>query len=395
MSDLAFELRVALVFLIGLVLGGQVNRGIYRLAWSPRDMGPWSPAHPEAPPRHWSDRIPVWGWFGLEREAAWHGDWYWLRPMLIELLCGVGLAALYVWEVDGGLMPHADLDQQTIHWQFVIHTVLFALLAVATFIDFDEKTIPDEVTVTGTLFALLTSALLPQAALPNLDGSPLRLAQPWPAWLDGPSGLVLGLAILAAWAYALCPRLVWLRHGVVKAVQYHVAILWRRKTTWKLAGMAVVVAMGVALGWQRGGDYWQALLSSLVGLAFGGAVIWGIRIVASLALGVEAMGFGDVTLLGMIGAFLGWQPALIVFLLSPFAGALIAVANWAIFRHREIAFGPFLCAAAVVVVVGWPNIWARWGFAFELFGWGIPLGCVVCLVPMALMLYAWQRITGR
>ena len=42
----------------------------------------------------------------------------------------------------------------------------------------------------------------------------------------------------------------------------------------------------------------------------GGLIVWGGRIVATHALKMEAMGFGDVTLVAMIGAYLGWQPCL-------------------------------------------------------------------------------------
>ena len=48
----------------------------------------------------------------------------------------------------------------------------------------------------------------------------------------------------------------------------------------------------------------------------GGGIVWAVRIIASQALGVEAMGFGDVTLMCMIGAFVGWQPALLIFCLG-------------------------------------------------------------------------------
>ena len=37
------------------------------------------------------------------------------------------------------------------------------------------------------------------------------------------------------------------------------------------------------------------------------------------------MGVGDVTLMGMIGAFLGWQPCLMIFFLAPFFGLLVGV----------------------------------------------------------------------
>ncbi len=46
------------------------------------------------------DRVPVLGWWGLRREAPWHGPGYWIRPLLIELATGIGFAVLYWGEVD-------------------------------------------------------------------------------------------------------------------------------------------------------------------------------------------------------------------------------------------------------------------------------------------------------
>ena len=41
--------------------------------------------------------------------------------------------------------------------------------------------------------------------------------------------------------------------------------------------------------------------------------MWAVRIIGTLTLRQEAMGFGDVTLMAMIGAFTGWQSTLLIF----------------------------------------------------------------------------------
>ena len=84
------------------------------------------------------------------------------------------------------------------------------------------------------------------------------------------------------------------------------------------------------------------------------------------------MGFGDVTLLGMIGAFLGWQAAVLTFFLAPFFG--LAHAAWKLLIYlkkrlgggqlssadREIPYGPYLSMAAATLLFAWPYLWRGW-----------------------------------
>ena len=95
-----------------------------------------------------------------------------------------------------------------------------------------------------------------------------------------------------------------------------------------VAASAVLGVTGIIATWWVGGDGWESLLSSLVGLAAAGGIVWLVRIIGRYALRKEAMGFGDVTLMAMIGSFLGWQACLFVFFLAPFAGLLLGIANW-------------------------------------------------------------------
>jgi leader peptidase (prepilin peptidase)/N-methyltransferase len=64
----------------------------------------------------------------------------------------------------------------------------------------------------------------------------------------------------------------------------------------------------------------------------------------------ESMGGGDVKLLAMIGAFLGWQAAIFVFFLAPFFGAVIGIINLFVKKDHTIPYGPFLSIAAIFAV---------------------------------------------
>ena len=77
-----------------------------------------------------------------EREH--YGAGFWIRPLLLELALGTGLAALYTWEIGGRLLPNpvqAAGVQGPLHVQFLSHAILILLMTAATFIDFDEAAI--------------------------------------------------------------------------------------------------------------------------------------------------------------------------------------------------------------------------------------------------------------
>jgi len=406
---LPLEVRLASLLVLGMALGSLINWGIYALAWHPRPISPWQRPHPEAPPQQWGDFVPVLGWLGLARESKLHGRGFWLRPLLIELACGIGLAALYHWEITGRLAPPLPLAfalplvvptpaQVVLHQQFFCHALLVGLMLVATFIDFDEKTIPDAITIPGALLGLLLAAIWPDSLLPVVRLSPLpphygpllfTSTDAWPPWLNAWQGAALGLAIFWLWCAALIPALATLRRGWLKGVQLYFASIARDSAWWKMLLLAAIGSAAILAIWYRGGTSWQSLLTALVGLAGGGGLIWAVRIVGEIALRKEAMGFGDVTLMAMIGAFLGWQSCLVVFFLSPFAALVIALTQWALTGRRDIAFGPYLCLAALFVIVKWAAIWRELEPLFSL-GWLVPGVFAVCLVLMLGLLMLWR-----
>jgi leader peptidase (prepilin peptidase)/N-methyltransferase len=94
---------------------------------------------------------------------------------------------------------------------------------------------------------------------------------------------------------------------------------------------------------------------SLIGILLGGAVPWAIAEAFFRLRGYEGLGMGDVKMLAMIGAFLGWKLMLVTLVLASFGGSLVGLGFIAAGFGRKYAlpFGTFLAiAAAASVVVG-------------------------------------------
>ena len=155
--------------------------------------------------------------------------------------------------------------------------------------------------------------------------------------------------------------------------------------TYALLALAVLGSAAIAGVWWLGGPNWTALESSMAGIVIGGGMVWLVRVLATAVVHQEAMGFGDVTLLAMIGAFLGWQPAVIVFFLAPLAAVFMALGRLLLRGEREIPYGPFLCLAAAATVVAWPTLWDYSGDCFAL-GWKLIVFVVVCLALIVVLL---------
>ena len=392
-----FAFRSLLLFLGGCFLGGQINWGIYRLGWyRRRAISPWSAADPQAPPRRWTDRLPVIGWLGLRRESELHGSGFWIRPLLIELAMGIAAAGLYYAETHGRLLPqHPQLplaESSLLHAQFAAHLLLITLMMVATFIDLDEQTIPDAITVPGVLLGLTLLTCLegasPQTLYRSLMGPQMGLLKctttaSWPLWWSQIEGLQVGLACYAGWCLALWPKTLTLRRGWGKGIQYCLASMTRFPQVLFHLALLLGGCGAIVWVWSLGDPYWPRLLNALCGMAFAGGMIWAVRIVAGSALGMQAMGFGDVTLMAMIGSFLGWQASVVVFGLSPFAAIFVSLLTLLAQGERRIAFGPYLCISAVALILYWDALWENWAKPiFASLGEWIPWLMLCCLALM-------------
>lgn len=101
--------------------------------------------------------------------------------------------------------------------------------------------------------------------------------------------------------------------------------------------------------------------NSLLGIIIGGGIIYLTGRIFDLIYfkilknppiqgETESMGGGDVKLLAMIGAFLGWQKAVLVFFLAPILGLAVGIINLIAKKDHTIPYGPFLSLAAILSI---------------------------------------------
>jgi len=102
------------------------------------------------------------------------------------------------------------------------------------------------------------------------------------------------------------------------------------------------------------GSLVPSLVDSAMGILVGGGTLFLLGIAGEKIFKKEAMGFGDVKLLAMIGAFLGWKLVLITIFLSSILGTIVGIILKVTTKQEYIAYGPFLAMAAVLSIF-WGN----------------------------------------
>jgi len=346
-------------FLLGACIGSFLNVVIYRV---PRGMSVNHPKRSFCP--HCQKPIPMW----LNLPLI---SWLWLRGKCAECAAPISLRYFGVELLTAVLFV-------VMWWLFAPPAALFlwvlvALLVAVSFIDAEHLIIPTRLTWAGTLIGLGACALWPQ--LPALAGT----AGTWRAGLQhGAIGWVAGFVGL--WLVVELGKLAFGKKalGFAAPVAWHLqepagdqdpmcfvidgeSIAWwdifARKTDKLLVETTSILVNGEESGGGKliiremeielpdGTLRRLAAMKSLAGMA------------TSAVIPREAMGFGDVHLLGMIGAFCGW--AGVFFAL--FAASIFAILAALIGRigfGKQLPFGPFLAMGAVSWLVGGWKLWA-------------------------------------
>jgi leader peptidase (prepilin peptidase)/N-methyltransferase len=139
------------------------------------------------------------------------------------------------------------------------------------------------------------------------------------------------------------------RFEVLKEVVFLLPIIicsvcgfWLYKTSPEIAGrMGLITQNPFVFGF----------IASLWGYFIGCAIVWATRILGTLAFGKEAMGLGDVHLMGAAGTVIGPVFIVIAFFIAPFFGLTWAFYQMFFKKTRQIPYGPFLSLAIFAVMI--------------------------------------------
>jgi leader peptidase (prepilin peptidase)/N-methyltransferase len=321
------------IFCLGAIVGSFLNVCIVRLPHEKSVVFPSSHCPKCQTPIQWFDNLPLISWLILHGSCRSCKASISFRYWFVELLTGLAFVFLYqFYGLQAVLLPYA---------------VMTCGFIVATFVDFEHRIIPDEVSV-GGMFAGIGFSLLIPALHPN-----------------GYSDLPLA-TLIASGVVFLCMLLTWIYPYFCKhLMDGHDPKEDRPVKLLVLASLVLLIMINMC--WANLpfslGSHLVSLGLSLAGFIIGGGMIYAMAMIGDIIFRKESMGGGDVKLLAMIGAFLGWKLAVLTFFIAPFFGAAIGIIEKIRTKDSTIAYGPFLVLGALVSL-----FWGEWIIACVLTG---------------------------
>ncbi len=170
--------------------------------------------------------------------------------------------------------------------------------------------------------------------------------------------------------------------GLFVLVLYYFGVSWATPIYWLFCAALVVITFidldhqiipdvislpGMIIGFLCSFAIpWISWMDSLLGLLVGGGSLYLVAVVYELLAKKEGMGGGDIKLLAMLGAFLGWKAVLPVIFVSSLLGSLVGVPVMLLKKADSklaIPFGPFLAAGALIYLF-WGNALIDWYLSF-------------------------------
>ncbi len=306
------------IFCLGAIIGSFLNVCIVRLPHEKSVVFPSSHCPKCQTPIQWFDNIPLLSWLILRGSCRACKASISFRYWLVELLTAGAFLFLYqYYGLQAVLLPYA---------------VMICCFIVATFVDFEHRIIPDEVSVGGMYAGIVLSAVIPAMHVSGAADLPLA-------------------TIIACGIVLLCLLLMWVYPFFCKHLMEEYSPAEDRPI--KLLVLAAIVALALINAVIVNvpdllAIYLSSLGSSIAGFLIGGGLIYALGLIGDIIFRKESMGGGDVKLLAMVGAFLGWKLAILAFFIAPFFGAVFGIIEKIRTKDNTIAYGPFLVLGALV-----------------------------------------------
>ncbi|RPI11526.1 MAG: prepilin peptidase [Zetaproteobacteria bacterium] len=116
----------------------------------------------------------------------------------------------------------------------------------------------------------------------------------------------------------------------------------------------IVTLPGIPLGLLAGVLFGEPpVLDRVLGTLAGAGFLYLVLLYGGAVYGQDAMGEGDLNLIALVGAFLGWQAVVVTILLACLVGSVVGLSLIALKRlgrREHIPFGPFLSLGAVIAL---------------------------------------------
>lgn len=131
-----------------------------------------------------------------------------------------------------------------------------------------------------------------------------------------------------------------------------------------LGGIVAGLVLSPLVPSMHGETVWhQGLLRSVIGAGAGFGLLLLIAFVGEKVFKKEAMGFGDVKLMGAVGAFLGWKAVIFTMVGASLVGSLVGISLILAGKSHmqsRLPFGPYLALAATVWIFWGASLWGAY-----------------------------------
>lgn len=369
------------VFAFGACAGSFLNVVIYRLPREKSLVYPPSACPSCGRPIRFYDNIPLVSWVLLRAKCRQCKAKISPRYFVIELMTGLLFLFVYVWFFvrqyrETGLAGDYSLEQffDSGGWLFYLNAiVLISAFLAASAIDLELWVIPISICWFVTAVGLVSASAASYIIEPVESAAGLFPGVP-PKWGGATLGAGIGLIFSL-----IALRLGWIRPSYEldrdqeadippedqapftgEEVKYDDRREILKESVFLMPVLAGGLIALLILNNENVAARWAEIfripavggfLSGLAGYLAGCGVVWVTRILGTLAFGREAMGLGDVHLMGAAGAVIGPIWAILAFFIAPFFGILWALYQLLFKKTRQIPYGPFLSMAVFAVII--------------------------------------------